>query len=435
MRRVLFVTYYFPPAGGIGVQRPLRWIRLLPEFGWEPVVLAPDNPDYPLRDEKLVREIPDGLIVVRAPIREPYRLYRRWLGRRGSGPIDTAGFTREERKRLPWRDRLAETIRAAVFIPDARIGWYAPALARGLEAIRSLRPDAVLSTAPPYTTHLIARTLARRAGLPWAADFRDSWIGWHSTPRRPFPASLIDRRLERAVTSGADVVLAASRGVSDDLRSRSRGGNRFEVLYNGYDVPPPPPRRPGDRMIITYTGTLFPNTPPWPLLDALDAWGREEPAIRDRIRVRFVGRISPEVETRLASARYAPFVERGGFLDHERTLAAQAESDVLLLLLDESLVRAGVLTGKLFEYFGARRPVLAVCPDGEAAGLVREMSAGVVAPPETAAVAKEIRALFEAWREGRLISWGFREGSIARLHRREQVRRLGKILEEIAPAR
>jgi len=433
MRRVLFVTYYFPPAGGIGVQRPLRWIRLLPEFGWEPIVLAPRDADYPLRDPALEQEIPPGLVVVRTPIFEPYALYRRWRGG-GASPADTAGYTRAAREKLPWRDRIAEAVRSTLFIPDARIGWKRPAVRAGLAAIAKHRPEAIISSAPPYTTHLIGRALHRRSRLPWVADFRDSWIGWHSTPRRPFPASLIDRALERSVTTGADLVVAASRGVREDLLSRA-GRGRFEVIYNGYDTPVPPPRIPGGTLVITYTGTLFPNTPPWPLLDALETLVRERPELAGRVRVRFVGRISAEVDERLASERYRGLVERVGFVDHDETLRLQAESDVLLLLLDEELVRAGVMTGKLFESFGARRPVLAIAAEGEAASLVREANAGIVAAPEPRAVREALEALVAAWRDGRLARWPFREEIVRRFHRREQVRTLAGWLDEIAPPR
>jgi glycosyltransferase involved in cell wall biosynthesis len=322
-------------------------------------------------------------------------------------------------------------VRSTLFIPDARVGWKRPAVRAGLEAIARHRPDAIISSAPPYTTHLIARTLHRRSGLPWVADFRDSWIGWHSTPRRPFPAGRIDRALERAVTTGADLVVAASRGVRDDLLSRA-GRGRFDVIYNGYDAPVPPPRVPGADLVITYTGTLFPNTPPWLLLDALEALTRERPEMAGRVRVRFVGRISAEMEERLASERYRAHVERVGFVDHGETLRLQAESDALLLLLDEEMARAGVMTGKLFEYFGARRPVLAIAAEGEAAALVREANAGIVAAPEPGAVRGALETLIAAWRQGRLARWPFRDEIVGRFHRREQVRALAGRLDELA---
>jgi len=236
-KKVLLIAYYFPPSGGAGVQRTLKFVKYLQEFGWQPVVLTVQNADYPAVDESLLAEIPQDTPVYRSKIAEPYAIYRRLTGQK-NGPTDIAVLSRDPDQQLSLREKFSEWIRAAFFVPDARIGWLPFAASLGKKIIAREQIDLIYSSAPPYTAHLIAGRLHRRTGLPWVADFRDSWIGWLSAPQwRPLPSRAVEKWMERGVLRDATRVLAVSAGVREDLLSRHphlRDG-RWHILTNGYD--------------------------------------------------------------------------------------------------------------------------------------------------------------------------------------------------------
>ncbi len=194
MKTVLIVAYYFPPSGGPGVQRVLKYVQYLQEFGWTPVVLTVTDGNFPARDESLLETIPKDVRVIRTDIFEPYDLYRRLTGKSKGTAIDV-NTIRKEGAKISTSERLAEFIRATIFIPDARIGWLRYAVDAGMKAIESMKIDAIYSSSPPYTCALIARALKRKSGLPWIAGFRDPWTGFITTPKRWAVPAAIDRKL------------------------------------------------------------------------------------------------------------------------------------------------------------------------------------------------------------------------------------------------
>ncbi len=177
VKKVLIVTYYFPPSGGPGVQRVLKFVKYLPEFGWQPVILTVQDGDYPARDESLLAEIPRHAIVYRTKIFEPYRLYRKLTGKPADAPVDVENIPQGGRKKSP-AELFAEIVRSTFFIPDARIGWYPYAIPAGLRIIKEHSIKAIYSSSPPYTTSVIARKLHRETRVPWVAGFRDRLDGF-----------------------------------------------------------------------------------------------------------------------------------------------------------------------------------------------------------------------------------------------------------------
>ncbi len=195
MKRLLIVAYYFPPSGGPGVQRVLKYTKYLPEFGWEPLVLTVENGTFPAIDYSLLEEIPENTKVFRTKIYEPYDLYRAFTGKPKNVAIDVNVIKKEDQK-LTLKERIAEFIRATFFIPDARVGWLLTAKKKAIEICKEYNVDAVYSSSPPYTCSLIARYVHRKMKIPWVAGFRDPWTGFISTPKRWFIPALIDRHLE-----------------------------------------------------------------------------------------------------------------------------------------------------------------------------------------------------------------------------------------------
>ena len=405
MKKVLIVSYYFPPSGGAGVQRMLKFVKYLPEFGWEPVVLTVnEDADFPARDASLLEEIPSVIRTYRTRIFEPYGLYRKFTGKEENAAIDIATNTGEERRSIG--ERISSFVRATFFVPDARRFWKGPAVRTGKRILKRENVDLIFSSAPPYTCHLVGRALKRHSGLPWVADFRDSWVGWLSTPDRWFLPHRIDRRLERTVLEQSDGLIAVSDGVREDLMSRNPDipSDKWHLITNGYDSADfdgiqsrPDP----NRFVLTYTGSLYGKRSPLVLLDALSRLLEEKPELEEKVLFRFVGRAdSSFIEEFL---RFGKSVEYKPYVTHRESLQFIMDSSALLLIIDDAPANRSIATGKLYEYIGSRKPIFALAPDGAAGDLIRSLNAGVVVHPKNLPMVK--KALLDyitQWEQGRL---------------------------------
>ncbi len=440
MHPVLMVAYYYPPAGGAGVQRTLKFSRYLPEFGWRPHLLVPRDADYPVEDHSLIDEIPSDAVVHRTRIVEPYGLYRRVTGRRGkhARSLDVATLSRDAHEDRKLSERFSEWMRSTFFIPDARIGWFPFAVRAGLRVVNAERPSVIYSSAPPYTCHLIGLRLHRRTGLPWVADFRDSWVDWLSAARRSGLARKIDLSMEGAVLRTASALVSVSRGVADDLVSRhpESADRSWHFIPNGFDPPDiedAAPDRAGvadTELLVTYTGTLYGPRHPRTLVDALESLDAEGHPCVGSMRFRFVGRTADSIRDDVARRRVASRFEFAGYVDHARAVALSKASDAMLLVIDDTPQSAGILTGKIFEYIGLRKPVLAIAPAGEARDILEdELRCGWVASPGDVGMMKEkLIAMWTAWKDGTLE--GPESSALGRFTRREQTAALAAVFEE-----
>lgn len=387
------VTYYFPPSGGAGVQRTLKFVKYLPDHNIEPVVLSARNADYPVYDHTLLQQIPNRVRVYRSFIFEPYSLYRRFTGRKKdqSTDIATLSFTDDDKNRLG--EKISEWIRSVFFIPDARIGWLPFAVLKASRVIQREKPDILYSSAPPYTTHLIALLLSKLYHLPWVADFRDSWIGWLSTPQwRPFFCRALEMRMERAVLAHADKLITVSNGVRADLNSRHADVDekKWILLFNGYDPADyGKPKCRDKRLVITYIGSLYGKRNPQTLIDALEALYKQDEKLPQKILIRLVGRVGTSVLNRIKTSDVSHLFEIISYVGHAESLAYLMATDLCLLIIDDAPGNEGILTGKLFEYIGSGQPILALAPDGEAARLIRSQNLGISVPPDNVEEMKE----------------------------------------------
>jgi glycosyltransferase involved in cell wall biosynthesis len=431
-QKVLIISYYFPPSGGAGVQRALKFVKYLPQFGWEPVVLTvTENADFPARDLSLLGEVPKDLSVHRTRIFEPYDIYRKWTGKRKSDPIDIITNTREMGQSLS--ERLSQWVRATFFIPDARRFWKRPAIAEAQRILKSETIDLILSSAPPYTCHLIAKTLKRRFRIPWIADFRDSWVGWLSTPTRWWLPDHIDRALERGVLTHADKLVSVSNGVKEDLMSRNPDipQDKWRIIPNGFDGEDfrglsAAPRK--DKFVLTYTGSLYGKRNPTALLAAVESLFEEHPELRNKLLIRFVGRIDPQYMD--AFSRLGDAFEYINYVSHRESLQHLQDSTALLLVIDEAVAAATIVTGKVYEYLGARRPILALAPEGDASKLIRELDAGKIVPPDNPrAVETVMLEWMELWINGKPIPCAS-EASIRRFERKVLTGEMVALFEE-----
>lgn len=434
MKKVLIITYYFPPSGGPGVQRVLKFARYLPDFGWEPIVLTVRDGDYPARDESLLNEIPSHLRVVRTPIAEPYNLYRLLTGKKAGTAVDVNNIPTGKGK-TGAAERAAEWLRSTFFIPDARAGWRLNAPAQAKRLVKELGIDAVYSSSPPYTCALIARSVRRSLGIPWVAGFRDPWTGFLSTPQRWWLPRAIDRRMERSVFGEADRVDVAWKGIAADARRKypDLPVEKFIHLPNGFDPADFPSHgyTPNPRFTITYTGSMYGVRNPLPVLKAVAALIRRGDVDPGRTRLRFIGRFGAEVLEMFREPTVAPCIEVVPYLAHAESIRQILSSEVLLLVVDEYAGNEEIVPGKVFEYLGARRPILAIAPPGAVADLIVETRAGRVARhTDVDAIASAILEYYRAYLYTRL-DFSPDEAKVACYNRREITRRLAALFDSL----
>jgi glycosyltransferase involved in cell wall biosynthesis len=407
IKKVLFVAYNFPPAGGAGVQRSLKFVKYLPTVGWEPIVITTTPDAYPVRDESLKADIPPETPIYRAK----------------SYDINSL---RPAFKRLGL-ENLLTALNVALQLPDAALFWTRlarPLLSRAIEAHR---PDVLYSSHGPASAHLLGMWAQHTFALPWVADFRDPWSGSQLMPYYPGYRA-INRRMERRVLRNADHVVTVSEPLAEDLQSLSQLENLpISVIENGYDaedvVPFPPHNSPP--FTITYTGTFSRLRRPDAFLTAMDQLLNQERISADEVRVVIAGKNTERyVPTR-------PPFELRGYLDHRDLVKLRQETDLFLLVQNEVVENRRAYSGKLYEYLAANRPTLAIVPqDGVAAELVRRARAGSVVPHHPERIADVVLRYYHDWKSGQADytpDWKI----IHRYSRRNLTGRLAELFEEL----
>ncbi|MBM2814814.1 MAG: glycosyl transferase, group 1 [Ignavibacteria bacterium] len=435
MKNLLVIAYYFPPSGGPGVQRVLKHIKYLPEFGWNPVVLTVSNGQFPARDESLLSQIPENIIVVRTKIYEPYSLYRKFTGKKSSTPIDVNVIKKEGQKRST-KEKISELIRGTFFIPDARIGWLPTAKEAALDIIRKHNINAIYSSSPPYTCSLIARAAKRRTGLPWIAGFRDPWTEFLTTPNRWLIPQLIDKHLERSVFSEATSIECAWEGITKDALRKypELDAKKFHHVPNGFDSSdfPKAEYKPNQKFTVTYTGSMYGRRNPQSFFEAIEKLLLAGKIKADEVCLRFIGRFGAEVEEMFAKASFLDSIEIISYLPHDESLRYLMQSDCLLLVVDEAKESREIVPGKVYEYVGVRRPIIAVAPRESAiAELMLETGSGMVAhQSEIDAIADIFLKYYQNWKEGNN-NFAPDQSKINKYERREAAGSLAGILDTI----
>ncbi len=437
-RTVLVIAYHFPPGGGPGVQRVLKHVTYLHHGGWWPVVLTVENGDFPARDESLLALIPPHVPVVRVPIVEPYEIYRRFMGSKGA-PVDV-NVNKSAHERRGIKEHIAHVVRSTFFVPDARMAWWKPATRAALTAIKQYNVQAVYTSSPPYTCALIGRSVHRKTKLPWVAGFRDPWTGFLTTPERWWLPAMIDRALERSVFSEADAIECAWEGIATDALSKMPWlpRNKFHHIPNGFDRAdfPNVTYKPNERFTITYTGSLYGRRTPHALLQALDLLLQQGTLSPATIELRFVGRFGAEVEKMLSASSFASSVVCVGYLPHSESIRHLMASEMSLLIVDDAKESADIVPGKVYEYLGVGRPILAIAPEGSAIErLIAETRSGFSVPgTQTEKLAQILLAAIQAWQRGTAIV-DPDVSEVARYERRTSALQLAGLLDTLVTKR
>lgn len=362
MKRVLIITYYWPPNGGAGVYRWLKFSKYLPEHGWKPVIYTPSNPELTADDPGLLRDVHPDVEVVKRPINEPYTLYKRLTGRKADEKVQTAFLS--ETKRKSWREDLALWVRSNFFVPDARVAWVRPSVRFLTDYLKEHPVEAVITTGPPHSMHLIGLGLKRALGVKWIADFRDPWtnIDYYQQLKLGKGADRRHREQERSVLQSADRVITVSWSWARDLEQL--GAKEVEVITNGFDpddVPSPPVPVDEDWSLV-HIGAMSATRDCPALWVRLCALCTSDPEFGRRFRLRFVGPVDHSIIESITSAGLIDKVERLGRISHDEAMREMQRARVLLLPINDTPNKQGILPGKLFEYLGMGRPILAVGP-------------------------------------------------------------------------
>lgn len=376
---MLIITYYWPPAGGSGVQRWLKFAKYLRSFGWEPIVYTAKNPEAPVVDNSLEKDVPEDLNVIKTRVIEPHRLFR-FFTRSNSNM--GAGFASSDGEKSGWLHGLSVWIRGNLFIPDARMLWIKPSV-RTLKAyIKNNQVDIIISTGPPHSTHLIALGLKRKLKIPWIADFRDPWTNidyFNDLMLTPYSKNK-HQKLEGNVIKAADSVIVVSQQMKEEFKTYRE--TDIHVITNGFDEDdfPQVPKSLDKDFSITHVGSLPPNRNSTALWKAISNLVETNHNFASKLSIQLVGKVDSSVLADLESHGLKEYCKLYGYVQHKRGVEIMQSSQILLLLINQSPNAGGILTGKVFEYLAAKRPILALGPKGgEMENLISETRSGVFA--------------------------------------------------------
>ena len=377
MKRALIITYYWPPIGGSGVQRWVKFAKYLPSEGWQPVIYTPENPDLSSIDESLLNDIPSEAEIIKRPIIEPYNIYRKLTGSKGQIKIEANPGGGGKGSFLK---RLSMWVRGNLFMPDPRCLWIRPSVRFLKKYLKEHPVDVIISTGPPQSMHLIARKVSLATGIPWVADFRDPWtkIFYFKHLRLGKWAERKHHILEQQVLDDATAVVAVSPLVQQDLAAMT--STPVHLVTNGYDESDYTEDIVTDgNFNVVHTGLLTAEGNPVELWKALGEKCANDTGFASKFRLVLAGRTDKKVLEDISKAGLDNFLTDYGYIDHNKAVQLQRSASLLILPIREEPETKAILPGKLFEYLAARRPILGVgTSEGAMATVLQETNAGKI---------------------------------------------------------
>jgi len=417
--KALIITYYWPPAGGSGVQRWLFFVKYLREFGIEPVVFTVENPNYPIYDSSLKGQIPDDIEVIKQKIFEPNRFFRKKNLQTG------AGFLQQNPS---YFQKTLQYIRANFFIPDARKFWIKPSVKSLTKYLRNNKIDWLITTGPPHSVHLIGKKLKEQTDIKWLADFRDPWTDidyFHQLPLTK-KSQKKHKTLENSMLSNADMLSVVSKTM---LENYSPINNNCHLITNGFDGEIVDQKVALDnKFTLTHVGSFNADRNPTIFWKAIRSIIDENPDFESQIQINIIGKVAKEVLESIDDNQLTKYVNHIDYLLHNEVFSHLKKSQVLLLFLNNVPSAKGIVTGKVFEYLRAKRPILAIAPvDGDLAEIMEVTNAGNLADFDDSDILKKnIYAYFNAFIEGKLV---VNSKEIQKYHRKNLTAQLAELLK------
>jgi len=402
MKSVLILTYYWPPAGGPGVQRWLKFVKYLEEFDLKPIILTVEDGTYSAHDDALINEIPDGLEVYKTKSRDPFRFYNMLKGKK-DGSVSVALINIDSKKSVV--DRLSMYIRSNFFIPDARKGWIPYACKEALKIIEKQNIDLIVTTGPPHSTHLCGLQIKKKTGLKWLADLRDPWTTVYYNDMLPRTAKTQrkDKQLEDAVLSRADAVTVVSPGMQEEFSDRN---TNVHVVMNGFDMADmssgEDDLQADAKFRLTYTGNFKPNQHVPFIWDGICELIDEDSDFANDLRLCFVGNLDASVPEYFQGKGKKGNLEIASYVPHAEVTSLMSASDLLLFVVPQSRNNKLIITGKLFEYLASGTPILSVGPtNGDAASILEDTGREKMLDyHDKEKFKQQLLRMYKAWQQG-----------------------------------
>ena len=418
--KVLIITYYWPPAGGSGVQRWLKFVKYLRNFDVEPIVYTVDNANYPKEDKTLLHEVPTNIKILKQPIWEPTNLL--FWKKKEAQKSDVSNAV---------NNGFLSFIRGNFFIPDPKIFWVNSSVKFLHQYLKENKVEVVISTGPPHSMHLIAQKLKQKTNIKWIADFRDPWsnLYYNEEFRQLSFAKKKNEKLENSVFKNADCILTVSNSLKKEFDQKA---TRVEVITNGFDdeVVTNTLITLDEKFSISYIGLLPKQSNPKFLFKVLSTLCAEDTDFKANLKLNFIGDISEDVKKEIINYNLLENTNFIGYVSHKEAIAYQKKAQVLLLLIPNVAKSGGILTGKLFEYLTAKRPILAMGPEtGDLSEILKNTSSGVVVDFDNdAKLTSEIRNLYQQYKTGDL---QVNSKNIEQFHRKELTKSLSEIIKNL----
>ena len=420
--KVLIVTYYWPPAGGSGVQRWLKFVKYLQDFGIEPVVYTVDNPKYPILDATLENEIPKNITVLKQPIREPNNILSIFKKKKTQ---QSAGFLNPN---PTFFGKILQYIRANYFIPDARKYWVKPSVNYLKNYLSENKIDAVITSGPPHSLHLIGLKLKKELNIKWISDFRDPWTEIDYFEQLPLTKKSIQKhqQLEQEVVKKSDAVIVIGKTMRENF---SHFSNNVHVITNGYDNQINSEKVILDKKFtITHVGLMNADRNPIVLWKAISEICEENNDFATDYQVQIVGKIASEVQKSITKYNVENVLDLG-YVSHQEVTKYQQKTQVLLLSVNNVKSAKGIITGKIFEYLQVKRPILAIGPaSGDLSEILKETNSGIIVGfDDVKSLKKEILQMYNAFKSGKLES---NSNNIEQYHRRNLTEKLADLIKK-----
>ena len=424
--KVLIITYYWPPAGGPGVQRWLKFVKYFPDFGIEPIVYIPENPTYPLIDNGLLQEVNPATTIIKKRIIEPYA----WASAfsKGSTKKISSGIIPNKKKQTFLQQAML-WVRGNMFIPDARVLWVKPSVEYLSKYIQENNIDTVITTGPPHSLHLIGLRLKEQINIKWIADFRDPWttIGYHKELKLSVSSTQKHKDMEKQVLTTADKVIVTSPTTKKEFEALTT--QSITVITNGYDVEKIEKQPLDEKFTIAHIGSFLSERNPRILWKALKELVKENTNFKAAFELKLIGAVSQEVLDAIEEFKLNNYVNNLGYVSHSEAIVQQRKSQVLLLVEIDSEDTKCIIPGKLFEYMVSERPILAIGPDGaDFASIIQSPNTGVFTTYyEKERLKKAILDYFNQYKEGNLKAHAI---GLQQYSRKNLTRQLAELLKQ-----